>query len=149
MNNTNKKIRHFCIVGGKTGISFLQKTNFDSAGKYGSSMAYCLQEHPFNKVKFLVRRQEQADEINEKRTNAKVSDLIKFKSCVKATTDHEEALKNAHFVLLCIPAQTIPDFLEQNFELGNEGSVFVNCSKGKVFETVLCYFSLFCGSLVV
>lgn len=116
-NNQNLSEIKFCVIGG---------------GQYGSAMAYVLQEIPENKIQFLVRNEEQAEEINIQKTSKKVNELIKWNENVSATTSIEEALEGAKYVFLVIPAQTLPNFLEENFDKFKDSHYFVNCSKGKI-----------------
>lgn len=81
-------------------------------------------------MQFLVRNQEQADEINNEKTNKKVDDSIQWNDNVSATTDIEKALQGTKYILLCIPAQVLPNYLEENFDKFPADLCFVNCSKG-------------------
>ena len=49
---------------------------------------------------------------------------------VTATTDIQEALKDAILVLCCFPVQVIPDILEKNKALFDPNIPFCSCSKG-------------------
>lgn len=53
---------------------------------------------------FLVRRQEQADEIALQHTNAKISKDALYNKRTSATTDTSEAIQDADYIFLCIPA---------------------------------------------
>lgn len=104
------------------------------AGKYGSALAIVLQEKSENNITFLVRKEEQAKEINEKGTNSRVNEMIKFNSDVTATTDHKSALENADFILMSIKAGPIPNFFRKYKQFFNPKSVVVNCAKGMAID---------------
>lgn len=123
-NNQEVQEIKFCVLGGKLVLSNIL------GGKYGSALAYVLQQNPKNIVQFLVRRQEKADEINNDRTSKKISETVKWNENVSATTDFEEAVKGAKYMLLCIPAQIVPIFLEENLEKFPKDLLFINCAKG-------------------
>lgn len=74
------------------------------AGKYGSALGFVIQEQESNRVVFLVRRQEQADEIALQHTNAKISKDALYNKRTSATTDTSEAIQDADYIFLCIPA---------------------------------------------
>lgn len=81
-------------------------------------------------IKFYARKQEKVDEINNQKTLKSVTDLITFKDNVTATSSVEECVKNADFVFLVIPAQTLSPFLLENKAVFDPKSIFVNCAKG-------------------
>lgn len=97
-----RKDTKFCIIGGK--CLSPSPHLIILAGKYGSALGYVIQHQDCNSVTFLVRKSEQAEEINTKRTNSKVSELIKFNESVSATTDIVKAVKDADYLFLCMPA---------------------------------------------
>ena len=51
-----------------------------------------IQTQESNEVQFLVRKQEQADEINSSHTNKRISEKIQFNESVTATTDTATAV---------------------------------------------------------
>ena len=81
-------------------------------------------------IRFYCRKQDKVDEVNNKKTLKSVTDLITFKDNVSATTSVAECAKDADFVFLVIPAQTLSQFLIENKGSFNCKSIFVNCAKG-------------------
>lgn len=93
-----------------------------------------LQYQETNLVQFLVRKEEQAEEITNLHTNKRMSEAIHFNGNVSATTDTDLAIQDADYILLCIPAQTLPGFLRTNKDKFNSKTIFINCSKGMIFS---------------
>ena len=60
--------------------------------------------------------------------------MIQFQDNVSATTDISTAVSDADYILLCTPAQTLPEFLRANKEVFNPKAAFINCSKGMVIK---------------
>lgn len=81
-------------------------------------------------ISFYCRSQAKTDEINNEKTLKSVTDLIKFKDNVSATTSVAECAKDADLVFLVIPAQTLAPFLKEHKDSFNSKSIFVNCAKG-------------------
>lgn len=81
-------------------------------------------------MKIYCRSEEKAREINNEKTLKSVTDLITFKDSVSATTSVADCVKDADFVFLVIPAQTLGPFLNQHKECFDSKSIFVNCAKG-------------------
>ena len=124
--------------------TYSEKTPFNitisGAGKYGCALGYTVQEMPNRSLKFLVRRQEAADEINNQHTTKSIDENIKWNENVTATTSTEEALKNCDILLLCVPAQTMPDHIAAIRPHIEDKTVIVNCSKGMIlkYQKFLC-----------
>lgn len=104
----------------------------NTAGKYAVALAAVMQDNKACNVDLSIycRKQEKVDEINTHKTLKSVTDLITFKDSVSATTSVEECVKDADFVFLVIPAQTLAPFIKEHKEAFNPKSIFVNCAKG-------------------
>jgi len=62
------------------------------AGKYGSALAFSVQEKSDRKITFLARNQKTVDTINnERKTVGIAAEDVNWKENVKATTNAEEA----------------------------------------------------------
>ena len=81
-------------------------------------------------IRFYCRNKDKADEINNHKTLKSVTDIITFKDSTSATTSVEECVKDADFVFLVIPAQTLSPFLKEHKDAFDPKSIFVNCAKG-------------------
>ena len=86
-----------------------------------------------NNVKIWARDKEIVDSINHKHSNPKFCPHIKLPEIITATTDQEEALRNADFVMGCLPTQVIPKFLEEVKSFYPLEAPFVSCAKGALY----------------
>jgi len=95
-----------------------------------------MQDNPLYTVniKIYCRSKDKRDEINDKSTLKSVTTLVSFKHTVVATNDVQDAVANADFIFLCIPAQTLSEFLHQNLAYFDKKSIFVNCAKGMAIQ---------------
>lgn len=102
------------------------------AGKYAFAMASVMQDNLVADVSMNVycRNPDKAKEINETRQLKETTALITLKEGTHATTSVAECVKGADFIFLCIPAQTISKFLNENRDHFEPQSIFVNCAKG-------------------
>jgi len=110
-------------------------------GKYGSAMAYTVQEDPSRQVTFLVRNPVMAEQINVDRCHDATFDKsVKWNSNVRATTDIPDALKDCDVLFLSIPCQSIPDMLTAMRPHLEKKTLIVNCAKGMILakEKFLC-----------
>jgi glycerol-3-phosphate dehydrogenase (NAD(P)+) len=117
------------------------KVTIIGAGKYGSAMAYTVQEDSSRQVTFVARNPDVVSEINNERRSSRIGDdSVRWNSNVKATTSVEEGLKDCDIVFLAIPAQTIPAKLTEMRPLLEKKTLIVNCAKGMVLvqEKFLC-----------
>jgi len=70
------------------------------------------------------------NDINTKKINTKIFPEYKLNPNISATTDLDEALKDAVLVVGCLPAQVLPKVLEENKDKIPLDVPFVNCAKG-------------------
>lgn len=83
-----------------------------------------------SQVMIWARDKEAVKSINEKRSNPKFCPEKKLAEIITATTDPEEALRNADLVMGCLPTQITPKFLESVKSFYPLEAPFLSCSKG-------------------
>jgi glycerol-3-phosphate dehydrogenase (NAD(P)+) len=111
------------------------------AGKYGSAIAFTVQEDPARQVTFVARNPDVVAEINNERRSSNIGDdSLRWNSNVKATTSVEEGLKDCDIIFLSITAQGIPEKLAEMRPFLEKKTLIVNCSKGMILakEKFLC-----------
>jgi glycerol-3-phosphate dehydrogenase (NAD(P)+) len=117
------------------------KVTIIGAGKYGSAIAYTVQEDPARQVTFVARNPDVVAEINNERRSSRIGDdSLRWNSNVRATTSVEEGLKDCDIIFLSIPAQSIPAKLTEMQPFLEKKTLIVNCSKGMILakEKFLC-----------
>lgn len=116
-----KKSATVCIIG---------------AGKYGLALGSVMQDNKFIDVslRFYLRNQDKCEEFNRDRRIKSVTELVTFNSRASATNSIEVALKDADFIFLCIPAQTLSEFFQENQKYLDPKSIVVNCAKGMALK---------------
>lgn len=99
-------------------------------GSWGTSLAQVLADNNHEVMMYGVSP-EQVAQINSGKNSAFFGDL-ELNSKIKATTNLEEALKNAQVILLVVPTKVTADVLEEIKPLLNKEKkvYFVNASKG-------------------
>mmetsp|Transcript_10398 Transcript_10398/g.26395 ORF Transcript_10398/g.26395 Transcript_10398/m.26395 type:complete len:367 (-) Transcript_10398:19-1119(-) len=122
------------LMGASNASSELKVTVFGS-GSFGMAMAMLVARNGFN-VMMLTRREEVALSINTKHRNpTHLKDFI-LPENVKATTCEVEALRNANFIVHCIPLQSSSAFLERLSDKIDENVPIISTSKGLHTETL-------------
>ena len=106
------------------------------AGKYGLALGSVMQDNQFMDInlRFYLRNKDKCEEFNRDRRIKSVTELATFNSRATATNSIAEALKDVDFVFLCIPAQTLSEFLKENQEFLDPKSIVVNCAKGMALK---------------
>lgn len=99
------------------------------AGSWATALAITLANKNYP-VLMWGRREELVNEINEKGENSRYLPGAIIPNRLKASTDLEEVVKDAHLVVLGIPAQAQRKVLKDLKLLVNQQSLFVNTAKG-------------------
>ena len=97
------------------------------AGGWGTALAMVLSEN-FDSVIVWTRNEDQADEINLKRTNSKYLTVNKIPSNVVATTNPAD-IKDIKFLVNSVPTQYIREYY-QKYNINLKDKYIINSSKG-------------------
>lgn len=105
------------------------------AGSWGTALASVL---AFNELDVVVwtRNAEQAREMNEEHTNNRYLPDIKLSPRLRATTDMNEAVKDAVAVLIVAPSSAMREVSGQLKSCWKEGTFIVHATKGFETETL-------------
>jgi len=103
-------------------------------GAFGTAMAAAAAQNNHNVVVF-VRRDSQAQEINEHHTNTQYLGDLKLPDNVTATTSLEEALANTGLIIHALPAQRSPDWIKENRKMIPRDIIYCNTAKGLHLES--------------
>ena len=98
-------------------------------GSWGTAFSIVLADAG-NEVVMVGRRPGLAEAINTRHENAEYFPGIRLPESVRATTDPAEALADADFMMLTIPAQTLRDNLTEWAPLLEEKTILVSLMKG-------------------
>jgi len=101
------------------------------AGAFGTAMAVVAARNSHN-VSIYARKAEVCAKINSehKNPNAKTFEAFELSPLIVATDSVEEACKGATIILHCLPAQTTPEFIQDNLAFISPDAVFCWTSKG-------------------
>ncbi|MDQ6934650.1 MAG: NAD(P)-dependent glycerol-3-phosphate dehydrogenase [Actinomycetota bacterium] len=99
------------------------------AGSWGTAFSLVLADAG-NEVSLWARRPELCDTINDTRENADYFPGIELPGSVSATHDPELAVKDAEFVVLSVPSQTLRENLTEWAPVLPGDAVFVSLMKG-------------------
>lgn len=99
------------------------------AGSYGSAIAQILTDNGY-KVMLYTNIKEQAEEINNSKTNKFFFKNLKFNNKVKATTSIKEAINYSEYIFIALPSHAIREVLALINKEKFSPKIFVNMSKG-------------------
>ena len=100
-----------------------------SAGSWGTAFGIVLADAG-NEVSLWARRDDVCANINDKRENTDYFPGIELPTTVRATSNVDEALDGAEFVVLSVPSQSLRDNLTGWAPLVPEDAVFISLMKG-------------------
>ncbi|ETW06485.1 hypothetical protein, variant 3 [Aphanomyces invadans] len=104
------------------------------AGNFGTAMAQIAARQGHH-VSLYARNQEQVNAINATRRNPLFFPEFELASSIVATSSVAESCANATLVVICIPAQSTPDFLAQHKDAIPADAILVVTSKGLYLKT--------------
>lgn len=105
------------------------------AGSWGTALASVLANNGFQ-VMVWTRSEEQAAEINTKRTNSKYLPGIELPPLLSATTDMREALHEAELALFVAPSGAMRDVARKAAPHLHENTLCVHATKGFESDTL-------------
>ncbi len=113
----------------------MSKVAVFGAGSWGTAFSLVLADAG-NDVTLWGRRQDVCDTINSSRENSEYLPGIEIPPAIMATHDHEQALKDADFMVLAVPSQTLRANLTEWAPAVDSKTVFVSLMKGVELGTV-------------
>lgn len=99
------------------------------AGAFGTAVAEVAARNG-NKVKLLARKQEVVDSINHKHINPYYLSEFTLNDNITACLSIDEALENCELLILAIPTQLVPSWLEEIKDKLPPDLLICNTSKG-------------------
>lgn len=109
------------------------------AGAFGTALAQ-VAARCGNSVVIYARNPEVVSSINSHHINPHYLSEFELSTDITATTSVEEALTNAHFAILAIPTQLIPNWLKDHKHLISPSLLLCNTAKG-LYLTENCLLS--------
>lgn len=103
------------------------------AGAFGTAMAHLAAGNGHD-VAWVSRDAAQAEAINGTRRNPRYLSEFDVREGITATTDTAAALEGASLVLLCVPAQTAPDWTARHAAYLADGAILCSTAKGLFLE---------------
>lgn len=104
------------------------------AGSWGTSLAHLLSEKD-HKVVLWGRNASTMEEINEKKENVKYLPGVRLLDRLQCTSDLEEAIKDAIYIIMAVPSQKYRSVvMKMNLQAHQ---ILVNLSKGIEMDTLL------------
>ena len=100
-------------------------------GAWGLTQAWLFANN-FEKICVWGRNEQKINDLNNSRQS--VSPYIKFQDNISFTSNIEEAVSHADYIILCVASSGIREVLG-NLKL-NENQILINTSKGLEFETL-------------
>lgn len=107
----------------------MKKVCILGAGSWATALSKVLDDNG-HRVVIWARREEQCDEINKFHTNKKYLEDIVLSSTIKATSNIEEAIKDAEVVVLGVPSQQVRSICRKIEPYISEEQIIVNVAKG-------------------
>jgi glycerol-3-phosphate dehydrogenase (NAD(P)+) len=103
-------------------------------GSFGTTLATLLAERGWRPL-LLVRRQEQADEINDEHRNTRYFPDLALDPNIFATTDPERAVRGAPVIMMAVPSRSFREVARRLGDFVEGDQVLVHCTKGLELET--------------
>lgn len=112
-----------------------KKIGVIGAGSWATSLAYVLENNGYEPLLFS-RHKEVVDEINNNHTNSRYFNDLILPNDIKASSSIEETLKDASYIVICIPSKDI-ESLNDYKKYINSNPILINATKGFDFKTGL------------
>ena len=106
------------------------------AGSWGTALAIVLAENGHNTL-LWTHREDQAAEINNSHTNKQYLPETILPTSLRATASLEEAVTQAHTIVVAVPTKAIREVCSDVSNLLHETKLFVHVSKGIEPDTLL------------
>jgi len=110
-------------------IESKEKIAVIGSGQFGTALASCAARNGHDVVLY-ARNEQVVESINEHHRNPRYLCDFELANNIRATSSVEEAISGAALLILCLPAQTIPDWLESMRHLIGSDTVICNTAKG-------------------
>ncbi|KAF0698461.1 Aste57867_10921 [Aphanomyces stellatus] len=110
------------------------KVGVIGAGNFGTAMAH-IAARQHHEVVVYARNADQVNEINATHRNPHFFSEFELPSNLRATTSVEDACAGATLIIMALPAQVTPTFLEQNKAVIPPEAILVVTAKGLYLKT--------------
>lgn len=107
----------------------MSKVTVLGCGSWGTALAVVLAAKG-QPVEMWCRRSEQADEMNRTKENKRYLPGVMLPEGIVVTTDLAAALRDADYVVLAVPSQSLRETLEKTKSLLPENAILINTAKG-------------------
>ncbi|MCY8912219.1 NAD(P)H-dependent glycerol-3-phosphate dehydrogenase [Bacillus atrophaeus] len=114
----------------------MKKVTMLGAGSWGTALALVLADNG-HQVCMWGHRPELISQINERHENKDYLPDVKLPEEITGTTDLQESLKDADFIIVAVPTKAIREVLSQAVPYITKKAVFVHVSKGIEPDTLL------------
>lgn len=112
------------------------KSTVIGAGSWGTAIAQLLSDNGM-KVSLWARRQEVAEEIKKSRENRSYLPGVRIPDEILVTSDLNEALDGAEFVIMAVPSQSMRSIVREVRKYIKSQSVIISAAKGIEVGTLL------------
>ena len=99
-------------------------------GAWGTALSYALTKDPENRVLMYGIAKDEIDDINLHHRNSHFFDDVTLPDSISATTDPEEALKDAHVLLIAVPSGAINGIVDLIVAHCKTKPLIINVIKG-------------------
>ncbi|MCG0274697.1 MAG: NAD(P)H-dependent glycerol-3-phosphate dehydrogenase [Thermosediminibacteraceae bacterium] len=114
----------------------MMKSTVIGAGSWGTAIAQLLSDNGM-KVSLWARRQEVAEEIKKSRENRSYLPGVRIPDEILVTSDLNEALDGAEFVIMAVPSQSMRSIVREVRKYIKSQSVIISAAKGIEVGTLL------------
>ncbi|MCY8131912.1 NAD(P)-binding domain-containing protein, partial [Bacillus spizizenii] len=105
----------------------MKKVTMLGAGSWGTALALVLTDNG-NEVCVWAHRSDLIHQINELHENKDYLPNVKLPTTIKGTTDMNEAVSDADFIIVAVPTKAIREVLRQAVPFMTKKTVFVHVS---------------------
>lgn len=111
----------------------MKKISFIGSGKFGSAVAYALDQKHEHEISFFCVDEKVSDAINKYNFNSECFSDKNFSDKVSATTNFAESVKDADYIFISTPSSSVTETIDK-LSLLNIDSTIIICSKGILNE---------------
>ena len=103
---------------------------FIGSGAWGTALAYALSKNGSHDIVLYGKNPAEVEDINQNHKNSKYFEDVTLPSCIHASDNPEEALKNAELLVLAVPSSQINNVVPLIKDYCKTNPLLVNVIKG-------------------